>query len=237
MGIDGAAGAVVVAAPEAVQQVVPGKDFHRLRGQEPEQFLFPFCQAHFLPVDADQVVVDVDEQVGRPYGAGLSSVPGDAAQDGPDPRHDFGGTEGFDQIVVGPCVQAEDLVIVFAAGRNQDNRDQGPPADGAADFEAIQLGHHNIEQDHVDVSFLAPEEGQRLLAVPGDAAGMAFPLGIFDEDIGNLEVVVGNQDFSHMKLLRGTPVKSRKNSVRGSETGAERALLPRFVYNPTYLFP
>lgn len=161
----------------------------------------------------------------------------DAAQDGPDPRHDFGGTEGFDQIVVGPCVQAEDLVIVFAAGRNQDNRDQGPPADGAADFEAIQLGHHNIEQDHVDVSFLAPEEGQRLLAVPGDAAGMAFPLGIFDEDIGNLEVVVGNQDFSHMKLLRGTPVKSRKNSVRGSETGAERALLPRFVYNPTYLFP
>jgi hypothetical protein len=78
---------------------------------------------------------------------------GDAAQHGANPREQFVGIEGLDQIVVGPFVQPFDAIAAMAPRRQHDDRHVAMAADLMQQSESVDLGQHDIE-DHKIVSLL-----------------------------------------------------------------------------------
>ena len=152
MGIHGAAVPEIIVTPEAVQQVVPGKNLLRIGGQQPEQLLFPFGQGHFVIVNGDHVIIDINGKVGDGQLAGFALLLlGDAPQDRPGPGHDFRRAEGFHNIIVCADVQPHDLIRVLAPGRNHDNRHLGHGADRLAYGKTVLFRHHHIQENDGDL--------------------------------------------------------------------------------------
>ena len=83
--------------------------------------------------------------------AGIASlfVVARAAQDRLDPLDQQTLAEGLVHIVVGPKVEAEDLVDLFVLGGQDNDRDVRSLAQAAKHLHAIHPGHLNIENDQI----------------------------------------------------------------------------------------
>ena len=82
-----------------------------------------------------------------------------------DPRQDLHGVEGLGDIVVRPQIQALNFVRVLGFGREQDHRHVGRLPQAGQGGDAVQLGHHDVQQDQVDV--LPAKQVQGLRPVVG----------------------------------------------------------------------
>ena len=115
-----------------------------------------------------------------------------AAQHGANPRGQLARVEGLGQVVVGPDLQADDAVDVFAAGRQQDDRHGRAPPERAKYLEAVLLGQHHIENDQF--------VGAAGCEIDGAGAGVvgihfeAFAAQKFAYQIAELPVVVDDED-------------------------------------------
>ena len=117
-----------------------------------------------------------------------------AAQHGVDARHQFAGTEGFGQVVVGAHFQTDDAVDLVALGGEHDDGDlvllaTQPPADR----QAILAGHHQVEHDQI-VEFA----GERLVHRGGAVDGLdgeALLAEVALQQLSQAQVVVDDEDL------------------------------------------
>ena len=74
------------------------------------------------------------------------------AQDGLHARQQFARLEGLGQVVVGAEFEADHAVHHVAARGEHDDRQLALLADGAAEFEAVHLGQHHVEDRGVEAA-------------------------------------------------------------------------------------
>ena len=132
-----------------------------------------------------------DERGG--FGGGGGS--GGAAADGADAGEELASVEGLGEVVVCAHLEAYDAVDVFAAGGEEEDAVGGGGAEAGEDFEAVDAGEHDVEEDH------GPGAGAR-----GFEAGVAAMDGVdvevvasevLGEHVAELYVVVDEEDVFH----------------------------------------
>jgi hypothetical protein len=104
---------------------------------------------------------------------------------------EFAGAVGLGEVVVGAQVQAEEEVLLGAAGGEQQDRDVRLGAQDAAHVEAVDQRQHHVEHDEVGAD--AAGAVQCRTAVGGDLHRVALPLQIDADQPGLLLVVLGDQ--------------------------------------------
>jgi hypothetical protein len=103
-----------------------------------------------------------------------------AAEEGADAGEEFLEREGFDEVVVGAAVEAVDAVVDVAfGGEEEDGEVFSAFAEFAAEGEAVEAGHHDIQEDEVEG--LGAGEFDAGGAVDGCEGAVAFGFEGFDE--------------------------------------------------------
>ena len=120
-------------------------------------------------------------------------------QHGLQARHQFARLEGFGQIVVGAQLQPHHAVHHIAARGEHDNGNVAVFADGAAEFKAVHLGQHHIQNRRV--KRLAAQQGQALAGARGVGDLQLETLEIRGQRRAELLVVVDQQDTVHGAFL------------------------------------
>lgn len=101
-----------------------------------------------------------------------------AADEGVETGEEFAVGEGLGDVVVGAAVEAGDAFLFAATGGEHHDGDVAAGADAAEDFEAVDAGEHDVEDDDVDAgaegfdgAFGAGVDGGDLIAVGGEVFG------------------------------------------------------------------
>ena len=119
----------------------------------------------------------------------------EAAQHGFDAGDEFARAERLGDVVVCAEFEAENAVG-FAALCGQENyRDRGEPgrlADGAADFQAVFAGNHDVEDE--ERGALALGVGEDVGAGGIDAHSEAFVFEMMADEAGNIGIVFDDED-------------------------------------------
>ena len=114
---------------------------------------------------------------------------------GIDPRHDFVDLQGFGDVVHPPGLETRDLAADIGQRRHEDHRDVAGTClrlQAAADFEAVDPRHHNVEQDEFGQHI--GDALQRLFAVLRDHHATTGAFQAFDDHPHVGGVVVHDQD-------------------------------------------
>jgi hypothetical protein len=111
-----------------------------------------------------------------------------AAQGRLDAAAELAHREGLGDVVVGADLQPADLVGLASLRGQHDDRHLAAGAELAADFDAVQLGQHQVEDDQVEAPLL--EAPQRLPAVQrrGDVVAV-LPQRVAEQRLNRLLVV------------------------------------------------
>lgn len=117
-----------------------------------------------------------------------------------DSRQQFGGAEGFGDVIGGAHLEGEGDVGIAVSGREQDDGDvpeMGRLLELTEDFEAVDGGKQDIQEDEVGL-FLA-HEGEDDVAVVGDEGSETF---LAEEELDELRdelLVFDDKDFGHVR--------------------------------------
>ena len=151
----------------------------------------------------------------------------------PDAGEELVERERLREVVVRAGVQARDAVLHAVARReHQDRRPSVRRPQAAADLDPVDVGEHQVEQDHV-VVVLDPEP-RPVLAVRRDVNGEPLLLEPAPEQRGHLRAVLDHQrthrpsmlpsDEERMRELRSGPAVAGTSGSRSR--GAPRAAAP-----------
>jgi len=212
-----------------VEQLIAGKDASGAQGQEVQQVELEARQLDPAAVAFDDAARGVDDERAAPQWLPLLPSPR-AAQQGAHPRHELARAEGFRQVVVGADLEAEDLVRLFPARGEHQDRDIALPADAAADLEPVRGRDHEVQND--EGRPLARELPQRRLAVRHDPAGEAGRLEVLLDEPRDLRVVLDDEHRGRHgpRVGRATArVKvraRRRDASRVRDCGRDPAALP-----------
>ena len=169
--------------------------------QQLEHVILDGGESHRLPVHRHPLgpVIHGDGPHGEQAGA-LVRAPqaGISPQLGLHPGHHLQGVEGLGDIVVRPDVQAQDLVRVLALGGEEDNGHVAPLPQLGGGPDAVQLGHHHVHQDEMDLVLLHSPDG--LPAVIGLQGAIALAGEIDVQGGDDVLVVVADQNGIHRLL-------------------------------------
>lgn len=118
-----------------------------------------------------------------------------APQECLDPDHELLEIEGLGEVVVGAGVEAADLVLGAAEGREHQDGDLGgalvaPQA--LTEGETVDLGEHQVEQDHIGA--VLNGKGLALDAVSGPLDIEAAVLKVSGDEIEHVAVIFDEQD-------------------------------------------
>ena len=127
---------------------------------------------HPLAPDLQLVGIQVDDQSIKGETAGFGLVPAQAAKNRVDPGQQFFHFKGFDNIVVGPHLQAGHLVNGLALGGEHDDRGFVGLPNFGADRPAVHHRKHNVQEDQVRAKEAI--ELQCFAAISGDHGFIAF---------------------------------------------------------------
>ena len=100
--------------------------------------------------------------------------------------------EGLGDVVIGAEIEALGLVGGRALGGQQDHRDGAAFAQLAHDLDAVEVGHHDVEQDDVRADLFCLGQGL-LTATGGDDPETLFAEGDGYE-LGDPRFVVCDED-------------------------------------------
>jgi hypothetical protein len=109
------------------------------------------------------------------------------AEDGADARDQFARFERLGEVIVGAEVEREQAVRLRSARRNEDDADIGFVAELAADLHAIDLGHHDIEDDEAEL--VTARQLQTFAAVARDHGAIATAIEVDPDQLRRFEVV------------------------------------------------
>ncbi len=113
-----------------------------------------------------------------------------------DARHEFQGIEGLGEIVVRTDIQAQNLVIVFGFGRENNNRDGTFFSDLSGGPDAVESGHHDIDNQKIHGGVF--HNFQRLRTVIGGQNLETFAGEVDADCLDDFVVIVTNQNSLHM---------------------------------------
>ncbi len=114
-------------------------------------------------------------------------------EQGLDARDQLGEGEGLDQVVVGPLVEAADAIVdVVLRGEDHDRGVDPVAADAAKDLQPLDVGEHEVEDDHI-VRFVGGEV-EAVATLGGDIDGKALGHEPAPDEARDLAVVFDEQD-------------------------------------------
>ena len=198
MDIDGAAVAVVLEAPDLIQQLIAGEYAVGVAGQVEQELQLLGRGIHDLAIHLELVAGHIDGELivadllDLTFGGAGGAA---AAQHGLDAGHDLLGIEGLDNIVIGAQLQAQHLIEGFALGGEHDDGAIALLADLPANLPAIQLGHHDIQEDKRGL--FALELGHGFFAIVGHYHLEALLFQVQAQQLADIQVVIGYQDLVH----------------------------------------
>src|SRR5436190_19280743 len=196
-GIDAAHRDERVAAPDARQQRLAAEHDARVRREQVQQTEFLIRQLDVAAGDADASARRIDLDVMDAHGS-VASVwrhrrarpPQQRAR----PRHELAHTERLREVIVRAAFEAEDLVRLFGARGQDQNRHvavRAAAADGAADAEAVQPGNHHVEDDQVEPLVLRARD--RLPAVRKPFTRVAFEAEMQTDQFADVRLVFDDE--------------------------------------------
>ena len=147
----------------------------------------------------------------------------EAAQHGLDAGDEFARAEGLGDVVVGAEFETEDAVG-FAALCGQENYgDRGEArglANGAADFQTVFAGDHDVENE--ERGALAFGVGEDVGAGGIDADGEAFVFEVMADEAGNVRIVFDDEKAGfHGIIVNRKQLPAAQLGVASSEIGSE----------------
>ena len=125
----------------------------------------------------------------------VTAQAGEPAQLGPDPGQHLHRHKGLGDVVVGPHVEAQHLVLGFGFGREQDDGHIGKLPDLCRSGNAVHHRHHHIQQHQMDVLF--PNHIHGLPAVEGLKELIPLRGQVDLQRVYNVRLVVANQNPIH----------------------------------------
>ena len=145
-----------------------GEDGAGVLHEQPEDLILPRGEGNRLPIQGDLLGPVVQGHPAQTQGRGPHRATPQleiAAQLGLHPGQNLHRVKRLCNIVVRPHIQAQNLVRVLRLGGEQDHRHIGLLPQPGHGGNAVQLGHHNVQQDQVNVLLL--QQGQGFGAVIG----------------------------------------------------------------------
>lgn len=144
-------------------------------------------------------------------GAGLRSL-----QYRIDARHQFARAEWLGDVIIAADLEADHPVdLLVARGEEQDRRIRCL-ADSPAHFEAVHLGHADVEHD--EIGRRLAEAAQRLGAVAGGDRLHAGLLQRETDDVADVGIIVGDENaFGHGSAPIGFPRRRRSSALRPAD--------------------
>src|SRR6266702_7454901 len=125
-------------------------------------------------------------------GLGIASAGAEPAQDDIDPRHQLAWAERFCHVIVATDLEAKNAVDLLVARRQEQDRYVRVFAHLAADIEAVELRHADVEHDQVRP--VGGKAAERLLAVARlDHVHAGFLQGDAD-DLADVAFVVDDEN-------------------------------------------
>jgi hypothetical protein len=119
-----------------------------------------------------------------------------ASQQRLDVRQELGRMGRLGQVVVGAGLKALDFVIHLGLGREHQDRnggEEGIGAQTASDLKAVEVGHHDVEQDQVGA--ITGGLAQGLGAVNGRHDRIPPPLEHHAHQLQGVEIIVDDEDL------------------------------------------
>ena len=205
-GIFRAQGGVV---PHLLIDLTGGKDPPLMPDEQKENVILDGGEGHRFPVHRHRLgaVVHrnaaVGEQIGPVLGAGAAAQGGIPAELAFHPGDDLDGVKGLCDIVVGADVEPQNLVRVLAFGGEEDNGDVGGLPQTGRGPDAVQIGHHHIHENEVDV--VGAHHFQRLEPVIGVESTIPFAGEVDVQRRNNVFIVITDQNVVHNALFHSRP--------------------------------
>ena len=217
MHVDGARVAGERVAPDALEQLVARQHEPAVVEQLPEQVELLRRELDLLAVDLHLAPAGVDLELAVGYLARLQlAALGDAAaQDRLDARDELARVERLRQVVVGADLEPDDLVHVFVARGEHQDRDVRALAHALADLDPVEIREHQVEDDQVRT--LARERVESLLARPNRADAVAGVLQVERDERGDRGLVL---DHQHALSLGCHSLRMPETPVTAAAAGA-----------------
>ena len=151
--VNGAGVALVVVAPDEVQETVPAVDAAGVFYEELDEVEFARGELDGAAVLACGAAVGVDLEAAAldDGGGGAGGGHGGPAQQGADAGLELQDVEGLRHIVVRAGLEAQELVRILAAGGEHDDGHGGEGADLLAGLQPVEARHHEVEYDEAVV--------------------------------------------------------------------------------------
>ena len=196
--VDGAGVAVVLVAPDALEQFVARKGAAGVRDEQLQELVLLGRQGDGLVVEPCLIGGKIEAQAADlqrllPPLLALA-VLGGAAQHGLDAREQLAHGEGLDDVVVGAELEAEHAVDLLGLGGQHDDGDAARLRVGletAADFEAVDFGQHDVEQHEVHTGGL----GEGFAAVGSCLDAVAVLLEVEAQEFTDGGFIVYDEDL------------------------------------------
>src|SRR6266496_612747 len=170
-----------VLPPDDVEELFPAEHAPGSPNHGRQQFELLWGQSYALASHRHLESVAIDLEVARPeVMLALGCFRGLAApHHGPDTRDQLPRGERLGHVVVGSHLEAQDFVAFVHTTRHHDHRQVaglGILLEPAADFPAVELGNHDVEQDDFGLGLAsAPDELSRAPPDPAQSMPGAVP--------------------------------------------------------------
>jgi len=118
---------------------------------------------------------------------------GGAASDGTETGEEDGEGERFDEIIVGARIEAgDDVGRGITGGEHEDGSVILGGAEAASDFDAIDTGHHDVEDDGIKGA--DGEGGEGFFAIAGESDGVILLLKTLGEETAHGRFVFSDEN-------------------------------------------
>ena len=152
-----------------------------------------------------------------------------APQDRAHAGHQLARAEGLRQVVVAAELEPEDTVDLLVLRGEKDDRHVRAAPQPPADLGAVELRHHDVEDD--EVGRLAGEALERLLAVGGLDRAEARLREREGDDLADVGVVIDDQDRRHVAAMLDEIAR------RAKRPGRALPAIARLLHEPAAIFP
>ena len=161
-------------------------------------------QGHLLPLHGDGLGSIIQHDAADGQGAllllGTAAQLGIPPQLAPDSRQHLHGHKGLGDVVIRAHIQAQHLVLGFGLGGEQDDGHIGEFPDFRGGSDAIHLGHHDVQQNQVDI--LPADNVHSLLTRIGLEQAVALGSQVDFQRVDDIRLVVADENVVHGTFLR-----------------------------------
>ena len=190
-----------------------------MAGQQPEQVKFGAGQLDQRTAQPGLAAIVVHHQLTKLQATGRCAAItlATAAQQGADTRQQHLRTHRFVDVVVGAQLQTRDMVVVFAArGQHQDRSGESGFTYPAADRQAVFARQHQVQ--HHQVRLAVQNALHRQSAVRLNRHRQPLHLQKLGNQAGQLLVVLYNQDVTAICLHPCSPTTQRLQTAGDCST-------------------